>query len=398
MSAFGEGDGESARDMELLVLTSMYEECLVVDAANPFAFIIYLEDLETPDSVELPASLSLHMSLAADFPSSPPSLQVQSKDLSKSAISVLSKRLSTHMVMLDPEEYPNLTLEAINFCTELIANDSSLISKQTSIKKQDGDVAEMNLRNIKNRRGFMREWSSFVSLYKDSYISGPNRFEVLTSLAKERGLAITGLAISGKPGGIVVEGPEGDVDTYMSLLRTEFFETLNPRGRKCTTRWQQVSVSEIYASAFSTYLTPPTFQRFPKDKIVDRFDVAEALVKMEELKSGREDSSLSELKRNMKNEQVKKLEELITNWEGRGNAIEKIEGARDIVNTGLTVLLGQAPELTETEINGLRIFEDFNVFVAGSDGYETSTSEAAKLFQKMDQMEGFRSMFDYRFS
>ena len=27
-------------------------------------------------------------------------------------------------------------------------------------------------------KGFMREWCSFVSLYKDSYISGPNRFEV----------------------------------------------------------------------------------------------------------------------------------------------------------------------------------------------------------------------------
>ena len=84
--------------------------------------------------------------------------------------------------------------------------------------------------------GLMREWCSFVSLYKDSYISGPNRFEVMTSLARERGLDITGMGIAGKPGGLVVEGQEEDVVAFMELMRTEFFETLNPRGRKLTVR------------------------------------------------------------------------------------------------------------------------------------------------------------------
>merc|ERR1719498_1830492 len=108
-------------------------------------------------------------------------------------------------------------------------------------------------------KGFMREWCSFVSLYKDSYISGPNRFEVLTSLARERDLNITGLGISGKPGGLVVEGEEGDVEAFMVLMRTEFFETLNPRGRKLTTRLQE---------------------RWPLDKEKDRFEAAEVVVRL----------------------------------------------------------------------------------------------------------------------
>lgn len=34
----------------------------------------------------------------------------------------------------------------------------------------------------------------------------------------------------------MAEGEEADVVAFMELMRTEFFETLNPRGRKLTTR------------------------------------------------------------------------------------------------------------------------------------------------------------------
>ena len=164
----------------------------------------------------------------------------------------------------------------------------------------------------------------------------------------------------------------------MALLRTEFFETLNPRGRKCTTRWQQ---------------------RLPRDEIVDRFDVADALVRLEELKGGCEDASLSDRKRALKIEQVRKMEELISNWrtKGEGNAME-LQEAKGVIKTGLESLLQAAPEVTEADVKEMRIFEDFDVFTAGSDGYETSTSEAAKLFQEKGQMEGFNYMFEYRFS
>jgi len=102
--------------------------------------------------------------------------------------------------------------------------------------------------------------------------------QVMEQLATGRGLRISGMAIAGKPGGLVVEvltllmlvlvlvlvlllvlvlvllpllvvlllaradavvqGEEGDVVEFMELMRTEFFETLNPRGRKLTTRLQ----------------------------------------------------------------------------------------------------------------------------------------------------------------
>ena len=104
--------------------------------------------------------------------------------------------------------------------------------------KEDSTVLKHNDDHI-ICNGFMREWCSFVSLYKDSYISGPNRFEVLDTLANHRNLNITGMAIAGKPGGLVVEGRESDVISFMNLMRTEFFETLNPRGRKLTTRLQE---------------------------------------------------------------------------------------------------------------------------------------------------------------
>ena len=68
-------------------------------------------------------------------------------------------------------------------------------------------------------KGFMREWCSFASLYKDSYCSGPNRFEVMTALARERELDITGMAVAGKPGGLVVEGEEHDLVAFMKLMR-----------------------------------------------------------------------------------------------------------------------------------------------------------------------------------
>jgi len=72
----------------------------------------------------------------------------------------------------------------------------------------------------------MREWCSFVGLYKGygSAHSGIDRFELITGFATGRGLNITGMGIAGKPGGLVVEGEESDVAEFMKLMRTEFFQ------------------------------------------------------------------------------------------------------------------------------------------------------------------------------
>jgi hypothetical protein len=72
--------------------------------------------------------------------------------------------------------------------------------------------------------GLMREWCSFAALYKDSYCSGPNRFEVMTALATERGLGITGLAIAGKP----AKGPHRHRASPRSVLCTMRMEFLAP--------------------------------------------------------------------------------------------------------------------------------------------------------------------------
>merc|ERR1719352_153693 len=81
----------------------------------------------------------------------------------------------------------------------------------------------------------------------------------MTKLARQRGLNITGMGIAGKPGGMVVEGEEGDVTEFMELMRTEFFETLNPRGRKLTTRLRE---------------------QWPLDAENDRFEAAEVAHKL----------------------------------------------------------------------------------------------------------------------
>ena len=47
-----------------------------------------------------------------------------------------------------------------------------------------------------------------------------------------------GAALGGGHGG-GAEGEERDVAAFMELMRTEFFETLNPRGRKLTSRLQE---------------------------------------------------------------------------------------------------------------------------------------------------------------
>ena len=80
----------------------------------------------------------------------------------------------------------------------------------------------------------------------------------MIKLARDRGLNITGMGIAGKPGGLVAEGEESDVVEFMRLMRTEFFETLNPRGRKLTTRLQDrspclLSTFEAFLCSFEAF-------------------------------------------------------------------------------------------------------------------------------------------------
>jgi hypothetical protein len=214
-------------------------------------------------------------------------------------------------------------------------------------------------------KGFMREWCSFVSLYKDSYASGPNRFEVMTSLATERGLHITGLGIAGKPGGLVVEGEEGDVVAFMELMRTEFFETLNPRGRKLTTRLQE---------------------RWPFDDDTERYEVAQMMRRLKEDKHRAADRAAGLIKK------AAEVERLAT-WEAEERALVDAWSARHKRTMG--------PEEVEALLHAgpPQLFPDFHVYGADEgDGFVGDIKGAAKVFEGLNRMDGFDAMFTYRFS
>jgi hypothetical protein len=227
----------------------------------------------------------------------------------------------------------------------------------------------------KNQQQFMREWCSFVSLYKESYASGPNRYEVLLDLANGRGLKITGMAIAGKPGGLVVEGGEGDVLEFMHLIRTDFFETLNPRGRKVTTRWQE---------------------RLPDDRLEDERECALAMRRLEAHRADGGEAALGESKkaqreREMREESARKDGEFVDGYAKKyGGVLAEAHIEAALASSGFQ------GELSAVDIDGLRAFPDFSIF-AKTD-YESNTQEAAKLFKSKGLMDGFDAMFAYRYS
>ena len=163
----------------------------------------------------------------------------------------------------------------------------------------------------------MREWCSFESLYEQSYCKGDTRFVVMTKLARDRGLAITGMGIAGKPGGLVAEGEEGDVIEFMRLMRTEFFETLNPRGRKLTTRLQD---------------------RWPLDHENERFEVAEIRLRKEADVYKTQDRAAGKVKKQKEVERLAAWEAkdgaVVTGWTTRTNRVMGLEEANNLLKVG----------------------------------------------------------------
>ncbi len=239
--------------------------------------------------------------------------------------------------------------------------------------------------------GLMREWCSFASLYKDSYASGPNRFEVMMDLATQRGLAITGMAIAGKPGGLVCEGVEADVVQFMTLMRTEFFETLNPRGRKLTTRLQE---------------------RWPLDEETERHDAA---VAAHQVRYANAYSKLHAGDAKFKPGEQERLEGLLAkdmqtlaDWEARAGRVMEADEVAALVAAGPPsecttqgVYPSCGPACTEPpsrdQVDSRRIFKDFSIF-RGTEGYEACYPEAGALFKSLGKSDGFDAMFTFRFS
>jgi len=189
-----------------------------------------------------------------------------------------------------------------------------------------------------------------------------------------RNLAITGMAIAGKPGGLIAEGPGGDVVEFMKLIRTDFFETLNPRGRKCTTRWQE-------------YL--------PGDVKAEKWEYAQAVSR---LRTGNSEdvanTKKAEREKAMKEKNDEKDREAIAAFvKKHGKSLEEEEVDKLILLEGPEEFKG---ELSKEDIDAYRIFKDFTVFV--DKDYEGSYQEAGKIFKEMGRSDGFDAMFAFRFS
>ena len=63
----------------------------------------------------------------------------------------------------------------------------------------------------------------------------------------------------------MIEGGKGDVEEYMRLIRTEFFETLNPRGRKITVRLEEELPEDEHTEKFE-YVQAKKRSELPADE------------------------------------------------------------------------------------------------------------------------------------
>ena len=268
MSGFGDLDDSDLAGGELFVLQAMYEEGKelldVIETASSLSYKLSFSVEEEDGLASTPLVIVVNIDRGAYGNRVLASHQLFSLQVPSLKSSVLEGVLESVRAELDEDddEQSMRILSAIEIIKEAVIAATKEVTEV--VVAASGALSFSDRR--KKHSSFTREWCSFVSLYKESYCSGPDRFTVIKNLATSRGLDITGIAIAGKPGGLVVEGREDQVEEFMLLMRTEFFETLNPRGRKLTTRWQE---------------------RFPYDTEVERFECAEAITNLKKDLSGK---------------------------------------------------------------------------------------------------------------
>lgn len=382
------GDEESVRSAEVEMLRSMYteEEIEFPDPEELFSFKVRvrLEDCGSGGGYQTTAvseECDVFFALPHGYPVEPPHISITYDHLQRKDNDRMLETLRCQLAE-DAEEMQ--VLPAIEWIKSHMSEYIAKGTRHASMKREKSPPVE------KKVKGFMREWCSFVSFYKDSYISGPNRFEVMTDLATGRGLNITGMGIAGKPGGMVVEGEENDVVAFMELMRTEFFETLNPRGRKLTTRLQE---------------------RWPLDQEHDRFEAAEVVLRVRDdtYRAADRASGVAKFKPGER-ERLEKQEAadlaLLKRWEANASRVMDHDEAVKLVEAGppekCTVpgvywKCGFETPPSREEVEAKRIFKDFSIFT-GKEGFESSYQDAAKIFKDLGRMDGFDYMFAYRFS
>jgi hypothetical protein len=428
----------TTRFEEVMVLESMYEEEMEFSFGKRYEFKLLNLKIPVDDKNNDAILCDLHATLPPSYPICKSNfIRLEISTLERAILDELVMQLRTELDTLNVEEMPMKVLHSIEYLKE---NLHLYISKQKD-KSRDNvkrtETADSNRTGSKHKddniicNGFMREWCSFVSLYKDSYISGPNRFEVLDTLANHRNLNITGMAIAGKPGGLVVEGRESDVIEFMNLMRTEFFETLNPRGRKLTTRLQE---------------------RWPLDDEIMRYDVAKARKNIMEdihqsVKRSKEIANkVVKANKKAENERLQKWEEddklLVKTFEGKRklkmNDLEMeallflgpptVSNIKKNTSSNETTVMSKKQDnnkndgssrdekikiadqqqhvyhvlkktYSKEEIDLKRKFQSFTVLTGGNNsGYESAYQDAGVLLTREGLKYGFDAMFSYRFS
>lgn len=245
-------------------------------------------------------------------------------------------------------------------------------------------------------KGFMREWCSFVGLYKGygSGVSGVDRFEVITGLACNRGLNITGMGIAGKPGGLLVEGEEADVAKFMTLMRTEFFQHVSTHGKKLTTRLQERWPLDVEN------------ERFEAAEVIDRLrrDVYRAVDRADDTKK-------------FKAGERERLEEQEAGDKARLEAWKVANNGRELSDTEVEALMAAGPPAkcttrgvyfkcgceeppTLEEVNARRCFHDFTILPNLEEGHALNPDlqTFSKMCKDRELMAGFHETFDYRYS
>jgi len=379
-----EGDEQDAqRFAEVEILQSMFseDELRFPDPEDLYTLVVRVP-IDAEDGSD-PVICDLSCTLPPGFPATPADYSITCEHIRRTQNDRLKAELSK--MLLDLGDGDVQVLAVVEWLKDNAARFFAQEASSSSIGAESKDSPSQR----RKPKGFMREWCSFVSLYKDSYISGPNRFEVMTSLARERGLSITGMGIAGKPGGLVAEGEENDLIEFMELMRTEFFETLNPRGRKLTTRLQE---------------------RWPLDDEVERYEAAQVVQKLKDdaYKSAEREAGM--IKKQGEKERLEKQESedrvLLKAWEQKSkrkledaevDALIKAGPPSKCTTPGVYRQCGCEEPPTKEEIEKQRLFEDFTIFT-GKAGFEASYQDAAKIFKEMERMDGFDAMFAYRFS
>jgi len=328
------------------------------------------------------------------------------------------EQVPVHVTCTLPDGYPNINASFSTACDQIRREQNDcMIESLTANLPEDNQVTfaldwirdnaasyfglmepAVLKKNVamKTVKGFMREWCSFVGLYKGygAGVSGVDRFEVITGLACKRGLNITGMGIAGKPGGLVAEGEESDVAEFMRLMRTEFFQHVSTHSKKLTTRLQE---------------------HWPLDVENERFEAAEVMARLQ--KDVYRAADRADEKKKFKAGERERLEQQEAGDKARLEAWKVANNNRELTDAEIEALMAAGPPAkcttkgvyfkcgceeppTLEEVNARRCFQDFTILPNIEEGHALPPD--LKTFSKICKdgglMNGFHDTFDYRFS